>query len=382
MRLCCYTCTALPKIGGQEVVIDCLARRFVRRGHEVVVLSPRLRDHESYQPASLPYATVWHPRYRSTRWFVAWYGRWLARLHGQHHFDLLHCHDVYPSAYVAACCPAVSALPMVVTSHGVDLDCAGLLARKPRLQGRYEQALRRADAAVAISPATHERFHAVYPPCRIESIPNGVDVAQLALPVPRPAELHPAIRAGKYVLFLGRLVHRKGIDLLLDAFAAAGHGSDVELVIAGEGPERAALEAQAVRVGLGGRARFVGRVEGDARTWLLQHSLCLVVASRIAEAFGLVVLESGAAGRPSIATQLPGLEGLIDPERTGWLVPPESVSELSNTLRRAIAEPELLDRLGSTARRMAQQYDWDRIADRYLDLFAELVEKARRRAAA
>jgi glycosyltransferase involved in cell wall biosynthesis len=385
MRICCYTSTALPTLGGQELVVDALARQFGRLGHEVVVLAPQARPRDIGCAAadSAPYTCVRHPRFRSTRWFVAWYGRWLARLHRQHRFDVLHCHDVYPSAYIAARCAAVAVVPLVVTSHGGDLDDASLLARKPQLRKRYELALQRTAAAIAISDFTEQRFREVCPSIRrIARIPNGVHVAQYGAAVARPARVPPSVRPGEYLLFLGRLVQRKGVDLLLDAFALTAPGNDAALVIAGDGPQCEVLEARAAAAGLNGRCWFAGAVTGDIKTWLLQHARCLVVPSRISEAFGLVVLESYAAGRPVIATQIPGLTGIIESERTGLLVPPDAIEPLAQALSIAIRDHDTLDRLGRLARATAQQYDWKEIAARHLTLFEELSPGIGRRRAA
>jgi glycosyltransferase involved in cell wall biosynthesis len=374
MRICCYTSTALPTLGGQELVVDALARQFSRLGHEVVVLAPQSRRGNPYARQELPYAVVRHPRFHSTRWFVAWYGRWLARLHRQHCFDVLHCHDVYPTAYIAARCTAVSSLPLIVTSHGGDLDGVSLLIRKPQLRKRYLLAMDRAAAAISVSDFTEQRLREVCPSVRrIAQIPNGVHAAQFGGAVARPAYVPPSVRSGEYLLFLGRLAHRKGVDLLLDAFRSAAPGNDATLVIAGDGPDRESLEAQAAAAGLIARCWFAGTVGGDVKTWLLQHARCLVVPSRISEAFGLVVLESYAAGRPVIATHIPGLMSIVDPERTGMLVPPDAAQPLAQALTVALRDRDTMDRLGRQAQLVAQSYDWNDIAARHLALFEELL---------
>src|SRR5439155_13353037 len=130
----------------------------------------------------------------------------------------------------------------------------------------------------------------------------------------------------------------KGLDVLLEALALVppphptlsprgrgqGEGGKVQLVIAGDGQERTTLEAQAARLGLQSRIRFVSAVFGSDKIYLLQNALATVVPSRLADASPLVVLESFAAGVPVIGTSVPGLEDLIEEAKTGWQVPPES----------------------------------------------------------
>src|ERR1700736_3083863 len=96
MRICLYTETALPKMGGQELVVDALARTFQNLGHEVVVLAPYPRRPLRAHDTSFPYRVVRHPRFYSTRHLVSWYRWWLLRLHRAQAFDVLHCHGLYP----------------------------------------------------------------------------------------------------------------------------------------------------------------------------------------------------------------------------------------------------------------------------------------------
>jgi teichuronic acid biosynthesis glycosyltransferase TuaC len=383
MRICSYTYTALPKIGGQELVVDCLARGFLQAGHEVVVLTARPRDSELRAmglghgdldaTSALPYPLVRHPRFRSTRWFVAWYGRWLARLHRLHRFDLIHCHDVYPCGYVAARCAAVAGVPLVITSHGTDLDPTGLLARKPELRDRYRLALERADAAIAVGQVTEQGFGQLCPGLRrLERIPNGVDVGRYAAEVPRPPGVPPAICPRQYLLFLGRLEHRKGADLALEAFGMAA-GRDLGLVIAGAGSQEPALRSRAAALGLGDHVWFAGQVTGDTKTWLLRSALCTLMPSRISEGFPLTLLESYAAGRPAIAADIPGLGSLIEPQRTGWRVTSDSAAELARAIISAVADRQQADRFGLAGRGVAQAYDWQQVIQRHLELFTDLT---------
>ena len=367
MRICLYTNTALPKLGGQEVVIDVLARQFLALGHDPVVLAPWRRSQGPFDAASVPYPVNWHPRFLSTRWFVAWYGRWMAKLHHAHPFDVVHCHGTYPAGYVGACCEAVRHLPLVITSHGDDLAPQGLYDRKPVLRSRYRLALGRADAAVAISDYTAAMFrNASAELRRIEPIPNGVEVGQFAAPAPRPANLDPTIRPNSYLLFLGRLDPRKGIDVLLEAMALLRGQSDVRLVVAGKGPARPALENLAARLEISAQVHFVGQTQGTQKLWLLQNGLCTIIPSRTWEGCPVVAIESLAAGRPVIASQLPGLAELIQPGKTGLLVPPESPRQLAEAIRAVATSPCRADEWGRAAQQFAQSFDWRTIAQRHL----------------
>ena len=174
------------------------------------------------------------------------------------------------------------------------------------------------------------------------------------------------------MLFLGRLERRKGVDVLLEAMTLLEGRCDLALVVAGQGPERPALEALAERLGLAERIHFVGQTAGREKTWLLQNGLCTIVPSRTWEAFGVVAIESFAAGRPVIASQLPGLADLVQPGCTGLLVAPESPRRLAEAIGQTALDPQRADDWGAAARRFVRPFDWRNIARRYLELFEGL----------
>jgi glycosyltransferase involved in cell wall biosynthesis len=239
LRICLYTDTALPKMGGQEMVVDALARQFQALGAEVVVLAPHPRLPLRANDQVLPYQVVRHPRFYSTRFLVPWYRWFLNRMHRQHRPDILHCHGVYPPGYLAALTRSRHTIPTMITSHGGDVETKNVRLRKPVLRQRIVQGLSAADVLVAISRFTAERMRDLCPHAEIAAIPNGVDLSPYARIVARPDRLPDAIRPQGYLLFMGRLKQRKGVDVLLQALAISP--CDLPLVIAGDGEERSAL---------------------------------------------------------------------------------------------------------------------------------------------
>src|SRR5262249_6683038 len=114
-----------------------------------------------------------------------------------------------------------------------------------------------------------------------------------------------------YILAFGRLIYKKGFDLLLTAFAQiAPRYQEVDLILAGEGEERDALRAQAQQSGLEGRVHFFGRATPEEVVRLLNGCLFVAVPSRI-EPFGIVALEALAAGKRVLATRVGGLGELL-----------------------------------------------------------------------
>lgn len=374
MRICLYTETALPMLGGQELVVDGLARQFLELGHHPVVVAPPPRGSWWARARSLPYQVVRQPKFVSTRWFLDAYAWLLGRVQRRYRFDVVHCHSVYPTGYVAARSAGLARLPLVITSHGGDVCPTSRLLKKPSLPARFAYALQQADALVAISQFTAARFGELCSqPGRIVSIPNGIDVTALRAPAPRPPELDNAIRPGEYFLFLGRVVARKGVGLLLDAWTQCQIPH--HLVVAGDGPDLAAFREQVAVRGLGDRVTFVGRAEGSLKSYLLQNTLAAVVPSRISEGLPVVVLESYAAGRPVIATRVPGLEEIVEDNRTGRLVPADSPPALGDALLWATENLAGLAEMGREAQKRADRYDWPTVAAEHLALYEELIAR-------
>jgi phosphatidylinositol alpha-mannosyltransferase/D-inositol-3-phosphate glycosyltransferase len=368
-------------MGGQEIVVDALARQYLQRGHDVVVLAPHPRLPLRARDGSLPYPVVRHPRFYSTRYFVSWYRWFLNRLHKRHRTEILHCHGLYPPGYLAGLTRASRSIPTVITSHGGDVQAGNVRLVKPVLRLRILQGLAAADRLVAISRSTEARLRDLCPRARIVCIPNGVDLSPYQAAAPRPSNLPAAIQSKGYVLFLGRLKERKGVDVLLHALARLGPAFKVPVVIAGAGEEGQALADLSALLHLSDRVWFAGPVQHPAKAYLLQNAALTVVPSRISEAFGLVALESFAAGTPVIGTSLPGLADLVEPGKTGWLVPPDSPADLAGTLFKAWQDPEARRVMGQQARRQAQHYDWSVVAERHLDLYRELTAQRSARAA-
>jgi glycosyltransferase involved in cell wall biosynthesis len=377
MRICLYTSTAHPKLGGQEAVVDALARHFLRLGHQPTVLAPMPRRPTRPRDVELPYLVARHPRLVSTRHFVSFYRRWLIDLHARERFDIIHCHDVYPTGYLAALAKPRMRVPVVITSHGGDVKENNVRIVKAGMRARFIRGVESADALVSIGRFTEEGYRKLsdkLPP--IVSIPNGIDLEPYQTRAARPSRFDAAIESGKYLLFLGRLAKRKGVDVLIDAVAQLEVGNRVQCVIAGSGDEQAALQARAVQQGVAERVRFVGRVEGEEKIWLLQNALAVAMPSRVWEAFPLVLIEAFAAGKPVVGSAVPGIADLVQEGQTGMLVREESADALAAALRVLLNDLARAKHMGQQARTFAQQYAWDAVAARHLALYQQLLTRS------
>jgi glycosyltransferase involved in cell wall biosynthesis len=201
-------------------------------------------------------------------------------------------------------------------------------------------------------------------PARVASVADKIAVVPNGLDLPAP----PFSRGGR-VLVVGRLIRDKGVDVALDAAA----GLRALVTVAGDGPERAALEARARHHELD--VRFEGFVPRDRLAALYREASCVVLASRRGEGMPNVLLEAMSHARPVVATPITGVCDLVADGVNGLLVPPGEVGALRAALARLANERGLADRLGAAGRATAERFAWDRVRP----ALEEALERWRRR---
>lgn len=234
-----------------------------------------------------------------------------------------------------------------------------------------------ARAVIAISPAVVDCLVAggVAAP-RITLIPDALDEAR-SVPVVGRAATRAALGLADrqwVVLTAAQLVHRKGVDVLLRAFAALRRvdaGREAALVVAGDGPEAARLHALAASLGIAGEVRFLGnRTDiGD----LLAACDAFVLASR-AEGLGVAALEALGAGKPVVASRVGGLAQLIQHEVSGLLFAAEDDAGLAAALRRVAGDGALAARLAAGGKaRLDDGYRADSYVQKHLDVYGRAL---------
>lgn len=167
----------------------------------------------------------------------------------------------------------------------------------------------------------------------------------------------PTERGRPRVVCAGRLVPEKGLDTLVHAFAEiAPEFTDVRLEIAGAGPELDRLHGLALRLGLSERVVFHGWLPAATMPTFFAGAVAAVLPSRVEEGLGMVLVEAGTAGCALIGTDVGGIPEMVEPGRTGYLVPPDDPRALADALRRVLRDPDEASRLGRAARRRALDY--------------------------
>ena len=365
MKVALVTRRYPPAIGGAEKVLSYLAPALAAQGACVTVVTsallPRRADSE---PG--PVAVVRLPT-SPARFVGTWlYMRNLARWFARNPVDLAYVSMLKHDAYTAVGMGRRLKFPVVLRPEGA--GATGDLAWQGwgRFGGAIGRRCRTADAVVALSPAIRAELEAAgYDPARIHDLPNGVPVPEI------PWSPRQGWQEAPVVVFVGRLAPEKNLGMLVAAWPLVREAyPQARLVLVGEGPERANLEAQIGRLGMHGAIELAGPKSDP--TPLLRSADLFVLPSR-EEGMSVALLEAMALGVPAVASDIPGNRGLVDHGEHGLLFAPGDPKAAAAAILAAWADPEAaLLRAGAARRRVVERYSIEAMARGHLALFDAL----------
>ncbi len=251
--------------------------------------------------------------------------------------------------------------PRVVYTHHFDLDFEHLALPSRAYNWLQRRLARLADHVVTETPSYAATFASSARSEWVTAIPPGVD---------RLAPSPPISKNGQpTALFVGQLRRYKGVSTLIEA---AGRVPDLQVVIAGDGPERHTLERMAAGLR---NVRFTGGVS-EQELWELYRAAHVVVLPSVSrlEAFGLVLLEGMAAGCVPVASALPGVADVVGD--VGFSYPPGDASALAQVLDSLTHNPSMLRECSQRAARRSEAFTWEETTRRYLALFESLLQRS------
>jgi glycosyltransferase involved in cell wall biosynthesis len=292
-------------------------------------------------------------------------------LHGA---SVVHIHCVSSNAFYAFSAARRLCLPLVVTLHGeLTGDADDIYHHSRVLPKLLTRLMAEADAVTACSNQTlidAVDFTGVAVGSRGTIIRGGVDIEEFS-------GAEPERRPRPYMLTAGRLVQVKGLDVLIDAYRLVleRHPAAPDLVIAGDGDERAELERRAAALGIADRVEFAGRCD-RARVARLFKGCTLFVLPSHYEGSPLVNVEAMAVGKPVIATRVGGVAEVVIDGETGLLTAAGDPAGLADALCRLLENPGLAEKLGKAGRREVATLDWPNIAERYDSVYESACARA------
>lgn len=293
----------------------------------------------------------------------------IQRLRREPRIDLIHAHWLLPQGLAALLAHTFAGrhVPILCTSHGGDLF--GL--RGPLFSTLKRLILRRCDNVTVVSHAMVSKVREIAPEIDPEVIPMGTDLRQRFVPAENPRTREPS-----HLIFVGRLVPKKGLEHLLQALHQLRQEKvPVTAEIVGHGPLAKGLEQSAHSMGLAESVRFTGPIPHESLPGHYQRASIAVFPFVEAtdgdqEGFGLVMVEAMGCGCAVIASDLPAVRDVIQDRVTGILVPPARSDELAIAIREMIWDPQELAALALKGRAEAvKRFDWSAIRTHFHRLY-------------
>lgn len=324
-----------PNIGGIESVSELLATEFVRAGHEVRIVTQTPGNDR----AEWNFKVLRKPGARALMQAVQWCDVFF--------HNNISLQSAWPLLFVRR--------PWVVTHQ----TWISRLDRSLGWQDHLKRFLLRGAANVSIS----------------REIAQSIPVPSVQIPNPYRDDLFhriPVIERNKELVFLGRLVSDKGVDLLIESLKLLKQdGSTADLTVIGSGPEEESLKALAQTLGVAAQIRFVGPKSGEELAMLLNAHRVMVIPSRWAEPFGIVALEGIACGCVVIGSAAGGLPDAIGP--CGVTFPNGDAPALAAAIRGTLGCASRCEELQAHTPEHLARHTARSVADAYLKTFTRLV---------
>jgi len=295
------------------------------------------------------------------------------RLLHRRRYACIHAHWLIPQGLTAIACRWIikSPPPVIVTSHGGDLF--GLKGRLLTRLKRY--IVRQSTAVTVVSHAMQDAMRALDSQAdHIRVIPMGVDLQHRFTP---PVERQ---KTG-VILFVGRLIEKKGLKYLIDAFPSIlSKHPQVNLRIVGDGPEKERIKEQILDQNLSLRVEFNGALSNDVLPQIYRLADVVVFPSIIAgnrdrEGFGLVLVEALGCGCAAVVTDLPAMRDIVEHGKSALVVPQKDSAQLAKKICDLLGDDKLRQTIGGQGRAyVLQKFDWEIISGHYKDLIHSVMK--------
>jgi glycosyltransferase involved in cell wall biosynthesis len=293
--------------------------------------------------------------------------------------DLLHAHWALPNGFLGALVARRLSIPLVVSIPGSD---ALVAAQNPLFRRMVRFAFDQAGLITANSRSL--RDVAVRDlgadPGKFDLVVYGVDPAALTPSQDGVAALREELKIPQdrvILLAVGRMVYKKGFDVLLQAFALLER-SDTHLVLIGEGDLWSEWRTLGQELGIDSRLHWMGNVSRDqiSTYYNLADVLVMPSVTRPATGLSVCVMDAMACGKPIVASDAAGNPLVVRPEVNGFIVPERDPAALGDALARIVSDPRMRQRMGRASRHLVEtEFGWPHVARHYIEQFQRLVHR-------
>lgn len=309
-------------------------------------------------------------------------------------YDLIHSH-YWMSGLAALDLRAAWQIPIVHMFHTLGIMKQRVARSEEEAEGDYrlngeKRLIREVDLIIAATLAESTQLQWLYNADmnKVKVIPPGVDLSRFyPIPADEAKEFIGIPPCERMLLFVGRIEPLKGIDVLIEAISVMRDRGVLEEVpfclslIGGESEqdgdtenlEMARLQELRRKYNLEGLVTFLGRKNQDTLPYYYSAAEAVVVPSQY-ESFGMVALEAMACGTPVVASQVGGLAFLVQDGVTGYMVPFDDPIALGDRLTRLLKNQQLRQEMGRRAAELAQEYRWEIIAEKIVQVYNHILD--------
>lgn len=386
MKICMMTNTYLPHVGGVARSVSTFAEEYLRLGHEVLVVAPRLPGRVSRRAERIVERVAAIQNFNGSDFSVRLpLAAGLSDRLDTFAADIIHAHHPFLLGDTALRIATTRSIPVVFTHHTRYEDYvhyvpfASPALRRAAIQLSTEYA-NLCDAVIAPSPsiATLIKRRGVTVPVAV--VPTGIDVAAFAAGDGPRFRSRFGIPAGVFVVgHVGRLAPEKNLGYLAAAVARFLRArTEARFLVIGSGPAEDLLRDAFARAGLADRVVLAGAQTGSNLADGYR-AMDVFAFSSLSETQGLVVTEAMAAGLPVVALRAPGVRDVVEPGENGYLLPPGApTAAFARQLARLHDEPERRRALAAAAHATAARYSRERCARAALDFYQRIRGETRR----
>ena len=291
------------------------------------------------------------------------FGAWaMIRLSKLEHFDIIHVHWPFPHIIFGILGKKLGHARLFSSFYGVEIRW--LKKKFPFMLTAFSMLMRKSDEVTAISTHTANELTGI--------VKKPIDIIPFSAAM---ARRRGQVTEKNEIIFVGRLVERKGVKYLIEAFSRTAEKIPHSLVIIGDGPERACLEEQATRLGVAERVRFTGTIADEELRKYYQSCSFFVLPAVYdkkgdTEGLGVVLLEAMSYKKPVIASSVGGITDIVADKVNGLLVSPADPDALAQAIESMAKSRKMRRTLGDAARKTVdEKFNWDRIVRRLMELY-------------
>ena len=364
LRICLFAGTFLPRIGGSELSLHYLAKGFQQRGHHPVVLAPAAKGDLS----------KWHIDYPVHRFSRA---RPLFLLFEKlrSRFDILYANGIYSSGYIAARLRNLLRVPIVVSCPGQDIQkIPGInhgFRMDPKVDRKVAWAANHVDALFAIVPTFRRELETLgVSSDRLFDVPHGSD-PQRFRDVPSIRSLFKIPEDCRTVILVGRNHKIKRYNDFIQAMPLiAARYPKMRAIIIGKDTEL--LQPLVDELQIQEQVILSPPFTWDEYPRLFVGS-DIYVSSSVGEGFSLALADAITAGLPQVVCNAQGTRDVVKHNQTGLIVPPMDPKAMADAVIRLLEDNDLRRQMSENSRELAQEFNWDVIVDRHLEIYHQLI---------